>query len=347
MSQITQKVVSDSEGHHGIMSIKTRLAGVLSFTTLTMGICASAAPAGGAADEFPTQSIRIVVPFPPGGSTDAIARLLADGLSKELGTQVYIDNRPGGATNIGSENVAKSRADGYTLLFGGSGLVMNSVFGPKPSFDSREMLEPVSTVAEVPLLLATNPATPFSTAAEFFGLSRSDPGKYTLASAQLDIFVATFRYAANVDVLHVPYKGGAQAVTDVMSGQVDTVFALVPVLLPHIQTGKLQAIGISSSKRLVATLPDVPTFSEVGVDFVTTVWYGLQLPAGVPEDRRARLNSAARKAVDSPEFGRRLAEIGARASSSTPEDMQRLLAQQRLGWETLATKHPDLLQGVR
>ena len=297
-----------------------------------------------AADDYSGPVVRIVVPFPPGGSTDGIARLLADGMGKELGETVIIDNRPGAATNIGSEYVVKSKPDGYTLLFGGSSLIVNSVLGPKPSFDSREELMPESTVAEVPFILAAHPDAAFRTAKDFVDAARTEPGRYTISSAQLENYIEKFKMAASVDILNVPYKGGAQAVTDVLSGQVDSAFALVPVLLPLIQSGKLRALGISSAKRLKPTLPDVPTFAESGVNFVMTIWYGLMVPDGVPEERLDRLNKAVRKVVDMPEFASRLADMGARAGSSTTQGMAQLLTQQRQAWEALAAKHPEMMQ---
>ena len=297
-----------------------------------------------AADDYSGPVLRIVVPFPPGGSTDGIARLLAEGMGKELGETVIIDNRPGAATNIGSEYVVKSKPDGYTLLFGGSSLIVNSVLGPKPSFDSREELVPVSTVAELPFILAAHPDAPFRTVRDFVDAARTEPGKHTISSAQLDNYIEKFKMAASVDILNVPYKGGAQAVTDVLSGQVDSAFALVPVVLPLIQTGKLRALGISSAKRLKPTLPDVPTFTESGVNFVMTIWYGLMVPDGVPEERLDRLNKAARKVIDTPEFGARLSDMGARAGSSTTQGMAQLLNQQRQAWEALVAKHPEMMQ---
>ncbi|MBF5004326.1 Bug family tripartite tricarboxylate transporter substrate binding protein [Diaphorobacter caeni] len=313
------------------------------FATLLCAVSATSARAA-PAEDFPSQSIRIVVPFPPGGSTDVIARILAEGMSRELGQSVVVDNRPGAATNIGSDYVARSKADGYTLLFGGSALIVNSIFGPRPSFDPDEALTSVSTVAEVPFMLATSPEAAFRTSREFVDAARSEPGKYSVASAQLDTYVERFKMAAGVDVLHVPYKGGAQAVTDTLSSQVDSAFALVPVVLPQIQAGKLRALGISSAKRLLPTLPEVPTFVENGVNFVMTVWYGVQAPSEIAGDRLDLLNQAVRKVVDAGDFASRLAEMGARAGSSTPKVMDRLFLQQRTDWEALSITHPELVQ---
>lgn len=301
---------------------------------------AFAAPAEG----LPAQSVRLVVPFPPGGSTDAIARILAEGLAKELGESVYIDNRPGAATNIGSEWVAKARPDGYTLLFGSSALLVNQIFGPKPGFDPQEGLAPISTVAEVPFVLAAHPDAPFRTPREFVLAARHEPGRLSVASSQLDTYVERLMHVAGVELLHVPYKGGAQAVTDTMSGVVDSTFALVPVLLPLLEAGKLRAIGITSPKRLKDSLPDVPTFVESGVDFIISALYVLQGPVGMEPERVERLNSAVRAVATSGSFKSRLKEIGAKASSSSPEELTELLRKQSSAWEKLAKDHPELLK---
>ncbi|WP_353236559.1 tripartite tricarboxylate transporter substrate binding protein [Diaphorobacter ruginosibacter] len=319
----------------------SRMTGVIFWACL--GIFSACAHADDLED-YPDQSIRIVVPFPPGGSTDSIARILAEGMSRELGTPVYIDNRPGASTNIGSESVVKARPDGYTLLMGGSTSIANTIFGPKPNFEPREALAPISTVAEVSFVLATNPDAPFTKPSEFLDAVRSEPGKFSVASAQLDTYVEHLKLAASVDILHVPYKGGAYAVTDVMSGQVDSAFALVPVLLPQIKAGKLRAIAVSSSKRLSMTLPDVPTFAESGVDFVSTIWYGLQAPAGLIPERMNKLNKAVRSVVDAPDFAGRLAELGASAGGSSAAAMTQLLDRQQSAWQELARKYPELLQ---
>ncbi len=313
---------------------------------LTIGISfvANAAPAGAEPGEvmFPNRSIRVVVPFPAGGSSDSIARALVDGLSKELGVPVYVDNRPGAATNIGSELVAKSRSDGYTLLFGGSTLVLNSIFGPIPKMDTRTALAPVSTVAHTPFVIATGANSPFLTMKDYLQVARAEAGEVTLGSAQLENYVERFKLSAKANVLHVPYRGGAQAMMETVAGQVDSVMALVPVLLPQLQSGKLRALGVSSPTRMHGPLAQVPTFAESGVDFTMSVWYGLQAPAGIDAERLHRLNQATRKVVESAEFSRNLETQGANASSSTPQQMANILTQLRTDWETLAKRQPHL-----
>ncbi len=308
-------------------------------------VCAALViPGAQAQGRFPTQPIRLVVPYPPGGSTDNIARLYADGLAKQLGQPVIVDNRPGAATNIGSEMVAKAKPDGYTLLFGGSVLTLNSVFGPKPLFDPRTALASVSTVAQVPFMVAANPKVPFNNPQELVTAARKAPGQFSVSSAQLDVYVEQLELQADADLLHIPYKGGAQATSDAIGGQVQAVFALVPVLLPQVKAGKLRAVGVTSEDRLTETLPSVPTFMESGVNYVTTVWYGLQAPAGLPAELLSLLNESTQKVVTSKTFVSKLSAMGAGAKGSTPQEMDQQLAELKKTWQDLAAANPKLMK---
>lgn len=309
---------------------------------LAAGLVAASAPI--AAQDYPTQPVRLIVPYPPGGTTDLIARLYAENLARELGQPVVVDNRPGAATNIGSDAVAKARPDGYTVLFGSGGPTMNTVFGPKPPFDPVRALEPVSMVARVPFMVAANPKAPFNTAREMIAAAKAAPGKYSISSAQLNVYVELLKTQAGAGLLHVPYKGGAQAATDAVAGQVDMVFALVPVLLPQVQAGNLKALGLSSQKRLGKLLPDVATFSELGVDFSIDTWYGLQAPAGTPALVIERLKEATHRIVLLPAFADKLTTTGAEAVSSQPAEMRKLILDQQAMWERLAARVPTLLE---
>lgn len=304
--------------------------------------CAGAAALAGAQD-YPREPVRLIVPYPPGGSTDVIARLYAEGLGKELGQPIVVDNRPGASTNIGSEAVARAKPDGYTVLFGGGGPTLNSVFGPKPSFDPMTGLDAVSMIARVPFMVAANPRVPFGNVREMVSTVRAAPGKYSISSAQLNVYVELMKERAGTDILHVPYKGGAQAATDAVAGQVDMVYALVPVLLPQVQSGKLKAIGVSSARRLTAVLPDVSTFAEAGVDYDIGTWYALQVPPGTPAPVVARLARATRAIVAQPAFVERLTAIGAEAVASTPAEMRRQMQQQQAVWTRLAKAVPSLV----
>lgn len=296
------------------------------------------------AQTYPSQSVRLVVPYPAGGSTDAIARLYAEAMAVELGQPVVVDNRPGAATNIGSEAVTRATADGYTLLFGAGGPILNQVFGPKPSFDPATALQPVSLIARVPFMLAANPKAPFSTVQQFVAAVRAKPGAFSVSSAQLNVYVELMKAQANVDVLHVPYRGGAQAATDAIAGQVDMVYALVPVLLPHIQAGKLKAIGITSVARQSKVLPSTSSFTEAGVDYSIYTAFNLSTPAGTPAPVVERLSRATKKVVSDPTFVEKLAAMGAEAASSDPESLRRENAANLRTWIGLAAKVPSLIQ---
>lgn len=306
---------------------------------------ATSYPGPAAAQNYPDQPVRLVVPYPPGGSTDLIARLYAEKLSKELGQAVIVDNRPGAATNIGSEAVARAKPDGYTILFGGDGPTINSVFGPSPSFDPLTAFAPISLITRVPFVIAANPKAPFSNIKEFLAAARSVPGKYSISSAQLNLYVELLKNRAGVHLLHIPYKGGAQAATDAIAGQVDSVYALVPVLLPHIQAGKLKPLGITSSKRLEA-LPATPTLVENGVDYDITIWYGLLAPAGTPNSIVNRLAAATQSIVAKPDFVQKLSVVGAVATSSQPAELSAQMGAEKAAWQTAARTIPGLLQST-
>ena len=295
-----------------------------------------------AQERFPSQSIKIVVPYPPGGSTDLIGRQLAELLSREVDQTVVIDNRPGAGTNIGADTVVKAKPDGYTLLFGGVGQVLNPVFGPVPSFDVTTALEPVSMVARVPFIVAANPKVPFDTPAEMVAAAKAAPGRLTMSSAQLDVYVTLLATKADVKLLHIPYKGGAPATTDAISGQVDMVYALVPVLLPQIQGGKLKAIAVTSAKRIQA-LPNTPAFSEIGIDSDVAAWYGLMAPAGTPRPVIEQLSASVRKVMNRPEMRQKMEQIGVEPLSSTPDEMRTLVHSELAFWEKEARSMPQLV----
>lgn len=304
-------------------------------------VSVSSAPV--AAQEYPAQAIRIIVPYPPAGSTDITARRFADFLSKDFGQSVIIENRPGALTNIGNDAAAAAKPDGYTLLFGANGLVQNPAFGPVPSFDPMKSLDPISLVARLPFLVAANPKTPFSSAKELIAAAKAAPGKLTISSAQLDVYVEMMKIRANINLLHIPYKGGAPATTDAISGQVDMVYALVPVLLPHVQSGRLKALGVTSAKRVDA-LPSVGTFTELGIDYDISVWFGMLAPAGTPKPIIDKLARATQQIVAQADFAQRLRATGAEPVSSQPEEFRAEMRKEAAMWQQLAKLLPSLVQ---
>lgn len=295
-----------------------------------------------AQDSWPNRVIRLIVPYPPGGSTDLIARHYADQLTSELGQTVLVDNRPGGGTNIGAGVVAHSPPDGYTLLFANNSQVLNPIFGPAPAFE-LSALEPISVVSRLAFVLCANPAVSFKNARDMLAAAKAAPGKFTVASAQLDLYIALLTRNANIQLLHVPYKGGAQAVTDTISGQVNMVFALVPVLQPHIQSGKLRPLAVTVGKRL-DSMPDVPTFKELGVQYDIDAWYGLMAPAGTPKPVIDRLEAATRKIMGTPDMIRKIKAAGAEPSTSTPAQFQADLRRETVFWQEVAREMPHLVQ---
>lgn len=316
------------------------LHAIAAVAVLVCGVSASASAA-----DYPQKPIRLVVSYPAGGSTDMIARLYAEKLGLELKQTVVVDNRPGAATNIGADAVAKSKPDGYTLLFGGGTPSINSIFGPQPPFDPIKAFEPVSMIARVPFVIAAHSKAPFSNLQEMLAKAKQAPGKYTVSSAQLHLYVEMLKSRGSAPFMHVPYKGGAQATTDAIGGQVDSVFALVPVLLPHIQSGNLKALGISSAQR-IAALPAVPTFEESGVRYDIGIWFGLLAPAATPEPIVRQLAAATQRIVAQEDFSKKLEQIGAQAVATTPAALRTLMEEEVQTWKGLAKSMPELQKAV-
>jgi tripartite-type tricarboxylate transporter receptor subunit TctC len=292
---------------------------------------------------WPTQPIKLVVPYASGGTTDLIARRVGERLGRELGQPVLVENKPGAGTNLGAAHVTGQKNDGHTLLMGSIFQVLNSVFGPEPGFDLFTALEPVSVVANMPFVLAANPGTPYGTARELVAAAKAAPGKLSVSHAQLDLSLELLNSKAGMQLLLVPYKGGGPATTDAISGQVNMVYALVPVLLPHIQAGKLKPLAVTSSKRFVG-LPNVPTFTESGVDFDMTMWYGIFTPAGTPKAVIDKLAAATRKVMSSPELAESIRAAGADPIHNTPDEFRAQLRKEHTYWQGVAKAIPKLVQ---
>jgi tripartite-type tricarboxylate transporter receptor subunit TctC len=286
------------------------------------------------AQGFPGKPVRLVVPYPPGGSTDILARAFAEPFSRDLGQPVIIENRPGASTNIGLEIAARSPADGYTVYFGTSGLASNPHFGPVPSVDVFKDITPVSLVASMPFLVAAHPSLTASTPRELVEMAKANPGKLMISSASLDTQVKTLNKRAGINLLHVPYKGGAQATNDAIAGHVNLVIALLPVLLPHIRSGKLKPIAISSSQRSPAA-KDIPTFQEAGIEGPTPSWFALFVPSGSPAEAIGRLNRAAVNAAADANLVTRTLGQGIEVRSSSPAALAELLKRDYATNETL------------
>lgn len=308
--------------------------------------CAAALVAVGAAsaqEAWPQRPIRLVIPYPPGGTTDIVGRNLAEQLTRELGQTVVVDNRPGGGTNIGAEAVVNAKPDGYTVFFGGVTQVVNPVFGPVPSFDTLAAFEPVGLIATAPFMIAVHPKLPIANVRELVAAAKAEPDKLTVSSAQLDLFVALLNARAGMQLLHVPYKGGAPAAADAIGGQVNMVFAQVPALLTHLNSGRLRPIAVTSAKRFPA-LPDLPTFAEIGVDYAVNPWFGLLAPAGTPKPIIERLTRAMQKVLSTPEMIQKIRGVGAEPGYGTPDELAATLRSDIAFWQQVAKTLPQLVQ---
>jgi tripartite-type tricarboxylate transporter receptor subunit TctC len=293
--------------------------------------------AGAWAQAYPNKAIRLVVPFPPGGGTDIIARELSTKLTTTLGWTFVVDNKPGAGGNLGVDAVAKSPADGYTLVLGQtSNLAINPTLYGKLPYDPFKDLTPVSLVATAPLVLVVPAASPYKTVADVVTAAKAKPSEVNFASpgngTVAHLTGELFQKAAGIKLQHVPYKGSNQALTDLMGGQVQLFMASVPTALPHIKSGKLRAIAVSSAKR-VGDLPQVPTIGESGYKgFDATTWFGVLAPAGTPKDIVARLNGEINKALKAPDVQKRIDDEGGEAVGSTPEQFAQLMKDDFTRW---------------
>jgi len=310
-------------------------AGVLAAGTLTT--------ASFAQEKYPARPITLVVPYAPGGTTDIVARILGKEMSEKTGVAVVIENRPGANTNVGAEWVARAKPDGYTVLFGSSGQVVNPVFGPYSSTPLTEALEPVSLVSSQAFVIAANPKEPFNTMQEFLDAVKKNPGKYTMSSAQLDLYVALFTKLAGVKMLHVPYKGGAPSLLAVMAGDVNTGFTLVPAAIAHFKAGKLKPIAVTTKDRQGA-VPDVPALSEAGVNIDLSSWYGLFVPTGTPRSIVNQLAGLTKDILSQDRIRKQLQDMGGTARWDSPEELKSMMAAERKQWEQLAKEAPELVQ---
>ena len=274
------------------------------------------------ADAFPSRPIRIVVPFPVGGIADTFARAIGAKLSDDWGQPVVVENKSGAGGNIGADFVAKSPPDGYTILMGsiGTQAVNPSLFASMP-YDPLKDFAPIAHVLEAEGLLVVHPSVPVKTVPELIAYARSQPGKLTYASAGTGtashLAGELFKSMAKVDIIHVPYKGNAPAITDLLGGQTQMIFATMPTVLPQVKAGRLRAIAVIGSARTAAL--DVPTVAETLPGFEVGNWIGLFAPAGTPPEIVAKLNAEVQKIMRSPEIQRRLESEGAKFIATTPQ----------------------------
>ena len=276
------------------------------------------------AQSYPSKPIRLVVPFTPGGVTDTSGRLIAEQLSKRLGQQVVVDNKPGASGNIGTQQVAAAEGDGYTLLLGFDGtLVINPHVFPKTGFDTLKDFAPIGKIGDAVLILVANPSFPAKNLKDLIALSKTQAGGLSYGTSGTGgtphIAGELLRQRTGANLVHVPYKGGGQALTDVLGGNIPLVYTAIASAIPHVKSGKLLPIAVSSSKR-ASSMPDVATFIDNGVtDFEASSWVGLLAPAKTPRAIIARLNTELTAVLNDPEVKERLNGMGITASPGTAE----------------------------
>jgi tripartite-type tricarboxylate transporter receptor subunit TctC len=297
----------------------------------------AAVPLSVAAADYPARAIRMVVPFPAGGTTDILGRIAGQKITEALSQQVIIDNRGGAGGNSGTEMVAKAPPDGYTLLTDpGSTLTINPHAYSKLGFDPVKDFAPITILAEVPNILEVHPALPVKNVKELIALAKSKPGQINYASTgagqSTHLSMELFKSMAHIDINHIPYKGSAPALVDLIGGQVTVMFDNMPTSLPHVKAGKLRALAVSTARRSFA-LPELPTVAESGLPgFEVSVWFAVLAPAATPRDIVQKLNAVLVKALQSPDVKQRLAEQGAEPVGNTPEQFAATIQRDLAKW---------------
>jgi tripartite-type tricarboxylate transporter receptor subunit TctC len=292
---------------------------------------------------YPNKPIKFIVPYPPGGGTDVIARIVQEPLSSNLGQQVIIENRGGAGGSIGSEAAARSAADGYTVLFTLSSHTINPAIYPKLTFNTEKDFLPVVTIASLPQILVANPDFPAKNVKDVIDMAKAKPGTVAYASvgngSPGHLAGAMMAGGANVKMTHIPYRGGGPAVTDVMGGQVPLLWVSIPAAANFVKAGKLKALAVSTTKRS-AVFPDVPTMIESGFkDFEVDSWYAMFVPANTPKAAVDRLNAAANKVLASPEVKEKLLNQGAEAVGGSPEALGRVVKAELVKWDKVVKEN--------
>jgi tripartite-type tricarboxylate transporter receptor subunit TctC len=289
------------------------------------------------AQTYPDHPVRLIAPFPAGGLADVLARAVGDELSRSLGQPVIVENRAGAGGNIGAEAVARSAPDGYTLMMSSAGiLTANQFLYASMPFDPEKDFVPVSNVADMPMMVVVNPKVEAKTLAELVALARAHPNKLNFGSPGIGttghLGLAMFMHAAGIKLTHVPYRGAAPAITDLLAGQIDGVVDNPPTVLPHIESGKLRPLAVTAKTRM-ALLPDLPTAAQGGVaNYEASSWFGVVAPAGTPQSIIDRLHKDIAAALHKPALQERFAKSGARLIGNTPAEFAQQIKQDRKTW---------------
>jgi tripartite-type tricarboxylate transporter receptor subunit TctC len=311
-----------------------RIAGSVIATILLCAASSAFAQQG-----FPSRPLRLIVPFAAGGGTDLIARTIGEAISRDLGQPAIVENKPGGGTVIGSDAVAKSAPDGYTLLIATFAHAANPALVAKLPYVTEKAFAPVALIGRSPNVLVVRADKPWKSVSEVVAAARANPGKFSFGSqgngTSAHLAGALFENLAKVQLIHVPYKGAGPAITDLLGGQIDMMFATASAVGQFIDSGKLRALAVTTTDRSPA-LAGVPTIAEGGVvGYAAESWYGIYVPTGTPRDVIARLNQAIRRAVQTEVFRKRVGEEGLVANVGTPEDLDRYVRGEETRWRRL------------
>ena len=317
------------ESYHADLRLKQSIIAALFFAT------------GASAQDYPNKTVRIVVPFPPGGATDVVTRIVAQKLTDQFGRQVVTENRGGAGGIVGSEAVAKAAPDGYTLVMGTTGThAINASLYPKLSYDPLRDFAPVTRTALLPNLIVAHPSVPARNIRELVALARKNPGQLTYASSGSALYLsgALFTSMAGIEMIHVPYKGGGQAMPALLGGEVALSFATVVSSLPHVKAGKLRGLAVTSAIRTPAA-PEFPTVAESGLrGYEAVAWYGVLAPAGTPREVIMRLDREIVHALKLPDVQQLLLAQGAEPVSDTPEEFAAIIKRDIAKWGEVVRK---------
>jgi tripartite-type tricarboxylate transporter receptor subunit TctC len=304
------------------------------FALAFIAACATLGAAAAATD-YPNRPVKWVVPYPPGGTTDVLARIMAQWLSEKMGQQFVIENKPGGGNNIGTEYVVNSAPDGYTMLLVNPANGINTTLYKNLNFNFPRDIVGVAGIVRTPNVMEVNPNVPAKTVAEFIDYCKKNPGKINMASSgsgtSVHLSGELFKQMTGCQMLHVPYKGAGPALTDLLSGTVQVMFDNLPSSAPHIKSGRLRALAVTTAQR-EPSMPDVPTVGETVPGYEATAWFGIGMPKGTPRDVIEKVNAEVNRALADPGMQKKLGELGGRPIPGTPEDFQKTIVEETQKW---------------
>jgi tripartite-type tricarboxylate transporter receptor subunit TctC len=306
----------------------TRFATMVLFAVIT---CIGAASAA----DYPARSVKWIVPYPPGGTTDVLARIIAQWLSEKMGQQFLVENKPGAGNNIGTEAVVTAPPDGYTMLLVNPANGINASLYKKLPFNFIRDIAPVAGIVRTPNVMTVTNSLPVKTVAEFIAYCKANPGKVNMASSgsgtSVHLSGELFKHMTGCNMLHVPYKGAGPALTDLIAGQVHVFFDNLPSSAAHIKGGRIRALAVTSAAR-EPSMPELPTVGETVPGYEATAWFGIGMPKGTPREAIDKVNAEVNRALADPKMRERLAELGGRPISGTPEDFGKVIAAETEKW---------------